>query len=143
MSEQYALCVKSQLTNLAQIATFVSDQAQSVGMNEDQVFAIQMAVDEACTNSIEHAYNGQDNGEVTICCYAEDDDFVVKITDLGAHFDPAAIPEPDTSVPLEDRAIGGLGLFLMRQLMDSVEFRTQAATGNVVIMRKHRKPVTA
>ena len=143
MSEQYALCVRSQLTNLAQIALFVSDQAQSVGMNNDQVFAIQMAVDEACTNSIEHAYNGQDNGEVTICCYAEGDDFVVKITDLGAHFDPSAIPEPDTSVPLEDRAIGGLGLFLMRQLMDSVEFQSHSATGNEVIMRKHRKPVTA
>jgi anti-sigma regulatory factor (Ser/Thr protein kinase) len=143
MSQQYALCVRSQLTNLAQIASFVTNQAQSVGMDDDQVFAIQMAVDEACTNSMEHAYAGHENGEVTVCCYAEGDDFVVKITDLGAHFDPDAIPEPDTSLPLEERAVGGLGVFLMRRLMDSVEFHSPTAAGNEVVMRKHRKPVTA
>ncbi|MHB1357112.1 MAG: ATP-binding protein [Anaerolineae bacterium] len=143
MSQQYALCVRSQLANLAQIASFVTDQAQSLGMDDDQVFDIQMAVDEACTNSMEHAYAGQENGEVTICCYTEDDDFVVKISDLGAHFDPDAIPEPDTSLPLEERGIGGLGIFLMRRLMDSVEFTSHNSDGNEVIMRKHRKPVTA
>jgi anti-sigma regulatory factor (Ser/Thr protein kinase) len=143
MAEQFALCVKSELANLAQIAEFVTEQAQSVGMDDDQVFAIQMAVDEACTNSMEHAYNGHDDGEVTVCCYGENDDFVVKITDLGDQFDPSAVPEPDISQPLEERSVGGLGIFLMRRLMDSVEFHTDPDNGNEVIMRKHRKPVTA
>jgi len=137
MPDEYALCVKSNLVNLEQIARFVSDQAKRLGMAERQIYDIQMAVDEACTNSMEHAYNGDPTGEVTICCYAEDDDMVIKITDFGAQFDATLIPPPDFSRPLEERRVGGLGIYLMTRLMDSVQFRKLEPFGNEVIMRKH------
>lgn len=137
MMEQHALCVKSNLVNLALISEFVGEQAKQLGLNEHQVFDIQMAVDEACTNSMEHAYDGQDTGEVTVCCYSEDGDLVIKVTDYGKPFDPSQVPEPDVSLPLEQRSIGGLGLYLMRRLMDSVEFSKQTPCGNEVTMRKH------
>lgn len=136
MMEQYALCVKSRLANLAQIAAFVGEQAERLGMDDDQIFAVQMAVDEACTNSMEHAYHGQESGEVTVCCYAEENDLVIKITDFGDTFNPQQIPEPDLSLPLEERHIGGLGLYLMRRMMDSVTFQTHPEGGNDVILRK-------
>jgi serine/threonine-protein kinase RsbW len=139
MTQEYELCVTSYLTNLAQIAAFVSEHAAQLGMDQDAVFAIQMAVDEACTNSMEHAYGGQENGEVRVCCYFEDGDFVVRITDFGKTFDPAAVPTPDLARPLEERETGGLGLFFMRKLMDSVEFTSDPTTGNQVTMRKHRE----
>ncbi|MHB9033117.1 MAG: ATP-binding protein [Anaerolineae bacterium] len=137
MVEEHALCVKSDLSNLAQIADFVALEAAQLGLNEDQVFNIQMAVDEACTNSMEHAYDGDVTGEVTVCCYKEDNDLVIRVSDLGKPFDPSSVPEPDITLPLEERSIGGLGLYLMRKLMDSVEFRAQAVQGNEVTMRKH------
>jgi len=136
MAQEQALCVKSNPANLAQIAEFVSVCAEQMGLDADQVFAVQMAVDEACTNSMEHAYAGKDTGEVTICCYAEEGDMVIKITDSGVPFDAAQVPEPDLTRPLEERSIGGLGLYLMRKLMDSVTF-TARDDGNEVIMRKH------
>ena len=139
MAEEYEICVTSQLTKLEQISEFVADRALLAGMSEDQAFAVQMAVDEACTNTIEHAYEGREEGEVHVCCYVEEEDFVVRITDHGKPFDPSSIPEPDISVLLEERQVGGLGIYLMKKLMDSVEFRFDQALGNMVTLRKRRQ----
>jgi serine/threonine-protein kinase RsbW len=136
MGREYEICVSSQFLNLAAIAEFVSERAQLAGLSEDQVFDIQMAVDEACTNAMEHAYDGQPDGQVRVCCYVERDEFVVRVTDYGRSFDPATIAPPDLSVPLEERQIGGLGLFLMKQLMDRVEYRADEKVGNQMVMRK-------
>ena len=130
------LCVRSQASNLASIAEFVSGRARQSGMDENTVFDVQMAVDEACTNIIEHAYAGRGDGEVRICCYVRDADFVVSISDDGMPFDPDAVPEPRIGAPIEERDIGGLGLFFMRQLMDRVEFHAGALSGNMVEMTK-------
>ncbi|HHX66205.1 MAG TPA: ATP-binding protein [Chloroflexi bacterium] len=137
--EQFEICVTSELTNLASIAEFVTQRALVAGMNEDQAFEVQMAVDEACTNAIEHAYQGRSDGNVWICCYIEGDDFVVRVTDEGQPFDPSIISSPDTKAPLEEREIGGLGLFFMQKLMDSVVFLPGRNRGNQVIMRKSRR----
>jgi len=139
MAHQYELCVASSFRNLGQIAEFISERARLSGMDEDQVFAVQMAVDEACTNSMEHAYAGCETGQVRVCCYLEDDDFVVCVTDYGAPFDPTTVPMPDLAAPIEERQEGGLGLFFMRELMDQIEFHSDADEGNSVIMRKRRK----
>lgn len=136
MEREYEICVSSRLLNLAAIAEFVSERAHVAGLNENQVFDVQMAVDEACTNAMEHAYEGQPDGQVRVCCYTESDDFVVRITDYGRSFDPSAIAPPDLLSPLKDRPVGGLGLFLMKQLMDRVEYCSDAQSGNQTVMRK-------
>lgn len=136
---EYELCVSSRLANLAQIAEFVSDRARGAGLSETQVLDVQMAVDEACTNAMEHAYGGRSDGEVRVCCYVEEDDFVVRVTDHGALFDPSLVPAPDTAAPIEERNIGGLGLFFMRQMVDVIEFGTDHGRGNQITMRKHRR----
>jgi serine/threonine-protein kinase RsbW len=139
MSDESEICVTSQLTKLEQISQFVADRAVLAGMDEDQAFAVGMAVDEACTNAIEHAYEGREEGEVHVCCSIEGDDFVVRVIDHGKPFDPSSVPVPDITAPLEERQIGGLGIYLMKKLMDSVEFRFDEALGNQVTMRKRRK----
>ncbi len=136
MEREYEICVSSQLLNLAEIAEFVSQRALSAGLNENQVFDVQMAVDECCTNAMEHAYDGHQDGQVRVCCYVESNDFVVRVTDYGRSFDPATISQPDLSLPVEERQIGGLGLYLMRQLMDCVEYRADEKAGNQTVMRK-------
>lgn len=141
MAERHELCVNSRLSNLATIADFVAERARLAQLDDDQVFDVQMAVDEACTNIMEHAYRGR-QGEVRVCCYEESNDFVVCIYDGGAAFDPATVPDPDVSGPLEERDVGGLGLFFMRRLMDEVRFGFDPATGNELIMRKRRKAMT-
>jgi len=132
------LCIEGDPEHLATVSEFVAAGARRAGLSEDDVFAIQMAADEACTNSIEHAYNGR-RGEVRVCCWSEGDDYVVRITDFGDVFDPESVPSPDTTSPLTERPIGGLGLFLMRELVDQVIFQSDPERGNQVILRKRRR----
>ena len=139
--QPFELCVDSNLAHLATISQFVADGARQAGLSEDEVFALQMAADEACTNSIEHAYDGR-QGEVRVCCWTEGDEYVVRVTDFGEPFDPESVPIPDTTVPLMERSIGGLGLYFMRELVDRVDFVSDPVQGNQVIMRKRRRDPT-
>jgi len=139
MSSELELCVASELRNLAAIADFVSEAAARAGLDDTQVFEVQMAADEACTNSMEHAYEGREDGRVQVCCFVEDNVFVVRVTDFGKPFEPETVPVPDITLPLEDRSVGGLGLFLMRRLVDEVQFSRDSTGGNQVTLRKRRR----
>jgi serine/threonine-protein kinase RsbW len=95
-----------------------------------------MAVDEACANVIDHAYDGKPDGTVRIVCNASDDEVTVTILDHGQPFDPHSVPPPDTTAPLQKRQEGGLGLYLMEKLMDSVQFEFDKGKGNRLTMKK-------
>ncbi len=137
MPEFLDLTVTSDLENLARIAEFVTGAARHLGLDEQQAFQVQMAVDEACANIVEHAYGPGVPGEIRIHCAIEGDDFVVTILDHGCPFDPDQVQQPDLTCPLEERQIGGLGLYFMRKLMDRVVFHCDPA-GNELRMYKRR-----
>jgi serine/threonine-protein kinase RsbW len=120
------------------IRAYASQAALDAGMEEPEVCAVEMAVDEACSNIIEHAYCGQP-GEIEITCDCAGDTLTLILKDHGEPFDPTAVPEPDLTCDLEDRHIGGLGIYLMRQLMDEVAFETDGQSGNILTMIKRRK----
>lgn len=136
--DRQEVCFTSDPSNLSLIAEFVGERARLAGLDEDRVYAMQMATDEACTNSIEHAYEGRSAGEIRVCCFLDGKDFVVQVTDFGRRFDPEVVPIPDINAPLENRGIGGLGLFFMRKLVDEIEFTFDPIQGNQVVLRKRR-----
>ncbi len=139
MSQRYLLSVSSQVEHLSKIASFVEQAAQASGMNEDQVYDVQMAVDEACTNVIEHAYHGRGDGTIDITCERRNQDFVVTIRDFGDRFDPRKVARPRTNDPLSRRSIGGLGLFFMNQLMDGVKFEFTRNGNRLTMVKKIQK----
>lgn len=122
MGQRFALSTDSRLERLSQISEFVEKAARQCGLDEHQVYDVQMAVDEACSNVIEHAYNGKPNGKIEIVCEKRNDEFVVTIRDTGKPFDPSRVAPPKTNVPISERDIGGLGLFFIQKLMDRVHF---------------------
>jgi serine/threonine-protein kinase RsbW len=122
--------------NLAKITQFVSQAAQSTGLNKKELYEVLLAVEEACANIIDHAYKGEGRGEIDLTCEPIEEGFRVILRDQGQPFDPDAIPNPDFSVPLEDLKPGGAGLFLMRKLMDDVSFDFGTSAGNVLTMTK-------
>jgi serine/threonine-protein kinase RsbW len=136
--QPFELCVQSSLEHLEVISEFVAEGARSAGLSEQETFDVQMAADEACTNSIEHAYQGR-VGEVRVCCWTEGNEYVVRVTDFGEPFNPDSVPVPDITAPLLDRNIGGLGLFFMKALVDQVEFQSDPVQGNQVLLRKQRQ----
>ncbi|MFH1926823.1 MAG: ATP-binding protein [Chloroflexota bacterium] len=138
MLRKYELSVTSELDNLASIGQFIADTTRALGLSGDESFAVEMAVDEACANVIEHAYDGKPDGTIEVTCYLEEDRLVVTIRDHGEPFDPASVRCPDTECSLKYREVGGLGLHFMRTLMDEVWFEFDTPEGNVLRMTKVR-----
>jgi len=122
------------LAELPRIVEFVEDACEQAAIDPSARFDLQLSVEEACTNVIEHAYNGR-GGELTVCFEVCGPDVQITVTDQGQPFSPAEVAMPDLSLPLEERPIGGLGIFLMQQLMDEVEFAF-SAEGNRLRMVK-------
>lgn len=126
------------MANLARVAEFVADVTARARLSQKQSDDIQMAVDEAVTNVMEHAYAGRKNGRILITTTVSAREFLVEIRDNGKPFDPNSVPPPNIKSPLSERAIGGLGIFFMRKLMTTVEF-TRDTGGNVTRMYKKLK----
>ncbi len=122
--------------SLAKITQFVSQAARSADLNQKEIYEVVLAVEEACANIIDHAYKGEGLGEIDLTCETIEGGLRVILRDRGHPFDPEAIPNPDFSVPLEDLKPGGAGLFLMRKLMDDLQFDFNKSEGNVLTMTK-------
>jgi len=136
MSAALNLKVSARGEQLEVIGEFVSAAARRAGFGERAVYHIQAAVDEACANIIYHAYDFEGQGSIEVQCESNRGDFVVTLTDQGQPFDPSSIPTPDVSAPLDDRKEGGLGRFLMKQLMDEVTYQFNHQS-NILRMVKH------
>ena len=103
MPKQWELTVDGRLENLSTIADFVVKAAQASGLDEKAIFEVQLAVDEACTNVIEHSYRGEDKGEIALRCERAEGGFVVTIRDHGQPFNPEDVPLPDLKCGLDKR----------------------------------------
>ena len=124
---------------LDEIRVFVGDIARKGGFGDKDVYNIQLATDEAASNIIEHAYEGVTNGVLDLSCGMEKDAIKIILIDYGEPYDPSIVPIPDTKADLSERKIGGLGIFLMRKLMDEVHYEPRADKSNVLTMIKRKR----
>ncbi len=131
------LLVKSTTDNLAIIRDFIKSAANQSGFSEDSTGKIILAVDEACTNIIKHAYKYSPEGNILIKIKFNDAKFSISITDDGSHFDPNKVPEPDLREYYKQKRVGGLGMFLIKKLMDEVNYSTLSGNKNQVILVKY------
>ncbi len=129
------LVIPARYAEVAGACSFCATAATQAGLSEHAAFHVQMAVDEACTNIIEHAYGGEDRGTIALTCRIEPEKLTVIIRDKGQQFDPESVPLPKLGTMVEDMEVGGLGLYFMRQVMDEVRFRFDER-GNELIMVK-------
>lgn len=123
---------------LDEIRDFVGDIARAGGFGDKDIYNIQLAADEAASNIIEHAYEGVSNGLLELSCEVRNSSIIIIMVDHGDSFDPSAIPLPDLKADLSERKIGGLGIFLMRKLMDEVHYESKS-TGNILTMIKRKR----
>ena len=126
-------------SSLAQIACFVAQATEAAGLSDRAAYAVQMAVDEACSNIIEHAYGGEGVGSIDCTYEVTEDSLIITLRDKGRPFDTTHHTHPHLDVQLEERALGGLGVYLTRQLMDTVDHRYEAGLGNVLTLVKCRQ----
>ncbi|MCF8241143.1 MAG: ATP-binding protein [Melioribacteraceae bacterium] len=131
------LIIKSSTDNLSVIRDFAKNAAKESGFSDDEVGKIVLAVDEACTNVIKHAYKYAPEGEMSVKIIYDTSKFSIVISDEGADFDPGLIPEPNLKEYHKQKRIGGLGMFLMKKLMDEVIYREKVNNKNEVILVKY------
>jgi serine/threonine-protein kinase RsbW len=125
--------------SLCEIAEFVQQAAQETGLSDFDTYAVETAVDEACSNIIEHAYGGENKGTIECVLEPQPGALTIILKDHGKSFDPKLIKPPDLRCPLEERKDHGLGLYFIYQWMDQVSF-SHEGDRNVLTMvkRKHK-----
>lgn len=131
------ITVKSRTENLSEIRDFVKRTAEASGMIQDNIDKIMLAVDEACTNIIKHAYKSFPDGEINITISYSGKKFTVKIKDFGNSFEATSIPEPDLQKYYHEKRVGGLGMYLMKTLMDEVKYISVPGKYNEVLLSKN------
>lgn len=131
------LKVKSKTDNLSVIRDFISSNALEAGISAEAIDNIMLAVDEACTNIIKHAYKSYPEGEIIIKVKYDNKKITILIIDYGKTFDPTTVPKPDLKKYYKEHKVGGLGIYLMRTLMDDVEYTTVPGKYNQVLLSKN------
>ena len=134
-SNRFEVEIESKVENLSVISDFVAESLKQFGVDQATTSRVQLAVDEACTNVIRHAYS-EWKDLITLVLELVDNDLIITIRDRGKPFDPSSIPPPNLEADLDERKIGGLGIYFMRQLMDEISYNFDAETGNELKMKK-------
>jgi len=129
--------ILSRTDNLLEVREFVSDAARQFGFADEDVANIVLAVDEACTNIIKHAYQYAPDKEISISIHRNNGAFEVKIIDEGKNFNPTELRAPDLRQNLSEHRRGGLGVYLMKKLMDKVEYNFASGRKNEVSLTKY------
>jgi serine/threonine-protein kinase RsbW len=135
MTARHYLRVAARLENLSVVRDFVRSAARQQAADAGAVADMVLAVDEAATNIIVHGYAGC-GGSIEVSVEHTADALTVQLRDQADPFDPRCVPAPNLSVPLEQRQPGGLGVHLMRQLVDEVRYRPGDAHGNELTLVK-------
>ncbi|MBI3092360.1 MAG: ATP-binding protein [Candidatus Tectomicrobia bacterium] len=138
MTKEATLQLPADTAYLKMIGEFVSRMAKISGFDDLDCKRIEVAVDEACTNVIEHTQRGASHDAFSICCRAVASGIEITISDRGAPFDFDSVAVPDVSAGAEDRPIGGLGIFLMKKFMDFVKYTPGADGMRHLTMSKNR-----
>ncbi len=124
------------MNSLPKLNEFVDDIAEKLSIDPSQEMKMNLALEEAVVNVIDYAYPEGTQGDINIEAKANDLRLKFIITDSGTPFDPTAQKEMDTTLSAEERPIGGLGIHLVRQIMDSINYE-RVNDKNVLTLRKN------
>ena len=129
------LLISADVTYLVVIRRFVQAAAAKFGLPDNAIDDMVQAVDELSANIILHGYAGA-AGQVAVRCQAGDGGLTVTLRDQAPPFDPTTHTDPDLNVPLEERQIGGLGIYLSRKMLDEMRYRRLSSGENELTLVK-------
>ena len=128
--------LQAQLENLVDVRAYIDEKGQALGLEKQLLGDLRLVVDEAVTNVVLHAYQGN-GGPVELELSRHENNVVVRIRDEGPPLNPDGVADPALDTALAERAPGGMGIFLMKQMMDEVIFEPLASGGNELKLVKH------
>ena len=129
------LVLPNDIETIPQLNEFIDLVAEEVGLDMSLTMSLNLAMEEAVVNVMDYAYPDGQKGNVDIEVTADQEWMAFVITDTGIAFDPTTKEDADTTLSAEERPIGGLGIFLVRQLMDDINYKREG-NKNVLTLRK-------
>ncbi len=131
------IVIKSKTENLSSVRDFIHDCCNSNGIASSAIDDVVIAVDEACTNVIKHAYKFMPDGDIKVRLRISGKKLSIDIIDYGNIFNPDALKEPNMNEYFKMKKVGGLGVHLMKTLMDEVRFEPVPGKYNKVVLSKN------
>jgi len=129
------ITIPSSTKYLRDIRDFIAEFGDENRLPSKLISQISLAVDEACTNVIKHAYKNSSDNEINLEIKKSNNKIKISIKDNGIHFDPASIHDPDIEESQKKKKGGGLGIFLMKKLMDKVEYKIRDNMNELVLIK--------
>ena len=129
------------LESLGNFREFIKERCAGVpGVTDEILYDVQLAVDEACTNIISHGYAGLEPGSIIMDLDIHADRIAVTLTDFGHSFEPGSAPAPVVDAPIEERELGGFGLFFIQQSMDDMKYQVTEDGNKMTLTKYLRNP---
>lgn len=129
------------LESLHDFREFIKEHCAGLpGVSDEILYDVQLAVDEACTNIISHGYAELDPGSIILDLETAPDTLIVTLTDFGHSFEPSGTPVPDVNAPIEERELGGFGLFFIQQSVDEMSYDVTEDGNKMTLTKFLNKP---
>jgi sigma-B regulation protein RsbU (phosphoserine phosphatase) len=136
MTSKHSLTLPNDIETIPQLNEFIDTVAEEIGLDMSLTMSLNLAIEEAVVNVMEYAYPEGEQGNVDIEVIADDKWLTFIISDNGIPFDPTTQKDADTTLSAEERPIGGLGIFLVRQLMDSINYQRKDGKNILTLSKK-------
>ncbi|HQR36550.1 MAG TPA: ATP-binding protein [Blastocatellia bacterium] len=136
IERKFTLQVPSSTENLALIREFVTSIGRQATLNEEEINKLELAVDEACANVIEHAYGHDITKDVSVRATFDDERLKISVIDEGRGFDPTGVNQKSLDQLVHERRSGGLGIRIIKTLMDEVSYEIEPGLKNELHMTK-------
>jgi len=134
---EYKIVFKNEISEIERLHCYFEQIGKEANINEFVLDSLNLAVEEAVVNVINYAYPEGEKGEVSINASDDGKKITFMISDQGRPFDPTKVEEPDTTLPAEEREIGGLGIHLVRNIMDEMHYERSADGRNILTLVKY------
>lgn len=132
------LILNNEVSEISKLQLFIDEIGEELNLAFDVTFNLNLVLEEAISNIILYAYPKEESQTLTVVAKTQDDNLIFVITDSGKEFDPTQIPDADITLSAEEREIGGLGIFLIRQIMNKVEYQ-RIDNKNILTLSKEYK----
>ena len=138
MKNRIEMTIPADVRYLELAAGCIRKMAALAGFRDEEIANIELAVDEGCTNVVMHAFEKDNAQSYRVICFFDTQTFTVELLDHGKSFHADTVPEPDVHAGIEERKTGGLGIYLIRKIMDDVRYSRTPDGLNRLVMIKNR-----
>ena len=138
---EFSVTIASDTGAIPGVTAALEKLLKAHAFEEDEILDVQLAVEEAISNIILHGYRGG-TGVITVCCKVTGEMAEVRIEDSAPPFDPLSMPEPDLAAGIDGRTVGGMGIPLIRRVMDGITYRYENGKNILVLVRWKAFPIS-